>query len=97
VEYNHDDFIFLSCERSKLFEGAPGAVAFQQISTRRFCARPFGVSFEATGCVSPKLLATDGDFCILQILRLRNLRWRIVGLCRWAAERWGISYSLRVR
>src|SRR5260370_33478502 len=27
------------------------------ISMRRFCARPCGVSFEATGCVSPKPLA----------------------------------------
>jgi hypothetical protein len=67
VRYNHDDFIFLSCERSKVFDGASGAVAFQQISTRRFCARPFGVSIEATGCVSPKPLAMDGDFCIPQI------------------------------
>ena len=80
-----------------MFDGASGAVAFQQISTRRFCARPFGVSFEATGCVSPRPLAIDGDFCILQILRLRDVCCRIVGLRRWAAERWGVSYSLRVR
>ena len=64
-----------------MFDGASGAVAFQQISTRRFCARPFGVSFEATGCVSPRPLAIDGDFCILQILRLRDVCCRIVGLC----------------
>ena len=97
MRYNHDDFIFLSCERSKVFDGPSGAVAFQQISMRRFCARPFGVSFEATGCVSPKPLAIDGDFSIPQILQLRDVRWRIVNLSRWVAERCGVSYSLRVR
>ena len=70
-----------------MFDGASGSEAFQQISTRRFCAGPFGVSFEATGCVSPKPLAIDGDFCIPQILQLRDVRWRIVSLCRWVAER----------
>ena len=69
-----------------MFDGASGAVAFQQISTRRFCARPFGVSFEATGCVSPKPLAIDGDFCILQILQLRDVRCGISVLHRCAEE-----------
>jgi len=56
------------------------------------------VSFEATGCVSPKPLAIDSDFCSPQILQLqRDVRWRIVNLSRWVAERWGVSYSLRVR
>jgi hypothetical protein len=54
---------------------------------RRLCARPFGVSFEATGCVSSNPLAIDGDFCIPQVLQLRDVRQRIVDLCRWVAER----------